>query len=140
MCPDADNPASVFTSIGKNVTSATTAAFDGQSKPNHITMIGATPTSGNAEKKLPSGSRRRRGRGGESCSPQRAAPSRPESTTAQKPAEAEPATVGSRSNSSVVAAPHRTPARPNVIARDPPVQAAAANSSAAASVSANSIG
>jgi len=32
MCPDADNPASEFTSIGKNVTSATTAAFDGQSK------------------------------------------------------------------------------------------------------------
>src|SRR3979490_495002 len=59
MGPDADNPASVFTSIGKNVTSATTAAFDGQSKPNHITMIGATPTSGNAEKKLPSGSRPR---------------------------------------------------------------------------------
>ena len=42
MCPDADNPASELTSIGKNVTSATTAAFDGQSKPNHITMIGAT--------------------------------------------------------------------------------------------------
>src|SRR6202049_5401084 len=59
MCPDADRPASAFTSIGKNVTSATTAAFDGQSKPNHITMIGATPTSGSAEKKLPSGSRPR---------------------------------------------------------------------------------
>src|SRR6266481_2442767 len=59
MCPDADNPASVFTSIGKNVTSATTAAVDGQSKPNHITMIGATPTSGSAEKKLPRGSRPR---------------------------------------------------------------------------------
>src|SRR5271156_4449542 len=42
--------------MGKKVTSATTAAFDGQSKPNHITMIGATPTSGSAEKKLPSGS------------------------------------------------------------------------------------
>src|SRR5712672_3789323 len=59
MWPDADNAASAFTSIGKNVTSATTAAFDGQSKPNHITMIGATPTSGSAEKKLPSGSRPR---------------------------------------------------------------------------------
>ena len=35
---------------------ATTAAFDGQSKPNHITMIGATPTIGSAETKLPSGS------------------------------------------------------------------------------------
>ncbi len=33
----------------------TTAAFDGQSKPNHITMIGAMPTIGSAETKLPSG-------------------------------------------------------------------------------------
>ena len=49
----------MFTSIGKKVTSATTAAFDGQSKPNHITMIGASPTSGSAEKKLPSGNRPR---------------------------------------------------------------------------------
>src|ERR1700759_1993140 len=48
-----------FTSIGKKVTSTTTAALEGQSKPNHITMIGATPTSGSAEKKLPSGSRPR---------------------------------------------------------------------------------
>src|SRR5258705_8463756 len=59
MWPEADSPASAFTSIGKNVTSATTGAFDGQSKPNHITMIGATPTNCNAEKKLPSGSRER---------------------------------------------------------------------------------
>ena len=34
----------VFTSIGKKVMTMTTAAFDGQSKPNHITMIGAIPT------------------------------------------------------------------------------------------------
>ena len=34
----------------------TTAAFDCQSKPNHITMIGATPTIGSAETRLPSGS------------------------------------------------------------------------------------
>ena len=45
-----------LTSIGKNVITTTTAAFDGQSKPNHITMIGATPTIGSAETKLPSGS------------------------------------------------------------------------------------
>ena len=37
----------------------TTAAFDGQSKPNHMTMIGATPTIGSAETRLPSGSRPR---------------------------------------------------------------------------------
>src|SRR3984893_123635 len=59
MCPDAERPASVFTSIGKNVTSATTAAFDGQSKPHHTTMTGAPPTSGSAEKKLPGGNRPR---------------------------------------------------------------------------------
>ena len=40
------SPASVLTSIGKNVISATTAAFDCQSKPNHMTKIGAMPTSG----------------------------------------------------------------------------------------------
>ena len=39
----------------------TTAAFDCQSKPNHITMIGAMPTIGSAETKLPSGSRPRAG-------------------------------------------------------------------------------
>ena len=49
----------MFTSIGKNVITTTTAAFDGQSKPNHITMIGAMPTIGSAETKLPSGSRPR---------------------------------------------------------------------------------
>ena len=38
---------------------ATTAAFDCQSKPNHITMIGAMPTTGSAETKLPSGSKPR---------------------------------------------------------------------------------
>ena len=37
----------------------TTAAFEGQSKPNHITMIGATPMIGSAETKLPIGSRPR---------------------------------------------------------------------------------
>ena len=56
MCPAALSPASVFTSIGKNVMTTTTAAFDGQSKPNHITMIGAMPTIGRAETKLPIGS------------------------------------------------------------------------------------
>ena len=52
-------PATVFTSIGKNVMITTTAAFDCQSKPNHITMIGAMPTIGSAETKLPIGSRPR---------------------------------------------------------------------------------
>ena len=33
----------------------TTAALEGQSNPNHITMIGAMPTIGRAETKLPSG-------------------------------------------------------------------------------------
>jgi len=55
MAGGGKGPAMALTSIGKNVTSTTTAAFDGQSKPNNITMIGATPTSGKAEKKLPSG-------------------------------------------------------------------------------------
>ena len=49
----------VFTSIGKKVITTTTAAFDCQSKPNHITMIGATPTIGSAETRLPIGSRPR---------------------------------------------------------------------------------
>ena len=33
----------------------TTAAFDCQSKPNHITRMGATPTIGSAAARLPSG-------------------------------------------------------------------------------------
>jgi len=49
MCPDADNPASEFTSIGKNVTSATTAAFTAsQSRTHHHDR--ATPTNGNARR------------------------------------------------------------------------------------------
>ena len=50
------SPASVLTSIGKNVTTTITAAFDCQSNPNHITMIGAMPTMGMALSKLHSGS------------------------------------------------------------------------------------
>ena len=46
-------------SIGKNVIRTTTAAFDGHSKPNHITMIGATATSGIALVSEASGSRPR---------------------------------------------------------------------------------
>ena len=49
----------MFTSIGKKVITTTTAAFDCQSKPNHITMIGATPTIGSAETRLPIGKRPR---------------------------------------------------------------------------------
>ena len=50
----------MFTSIGKKVMMTTTAAFDCQSKPNHITMIGATPMIGSADTMLPIGSRPRR--------------------------------------------------------------------------------
>src|ERR1019366_3497463 len=52
-------PAMVLISIGKNVITTMTAALEGQSKPNHITMMGATPTTGTALTKLPSGSRPR---------------------------------------------------------------------------------
>ena len=50
----------MFTSIGKNTISTTTAAFNSQSKPNHITMIGAMPMIGSALTKLPTGSSPRR--------------------------------------------------------------------------------
>ena len=49
----------MLTSIGKKVITTTTAAFDCQSKPNHITMIGAMPTIGSAETRLPIGMRPR---------------------------------------------------------------------------------
>ena len=52
MAPAAASPALVFTSIGKKVMTTTTAAFDGQSKPNHITMIGAMPTIGRARDEI----------------------------------------------------------------------------------------
>ena len=53
----------MFTSIGKKVITTTTAALDCQSKPNHITMIGAMPMIGRAATKLPSGSSPRRRNG-----------------------------------------------------------------------------
>ena len=56
MVSDAASPAIVFTSTGKNTMTTTTAAFDCQSKPNHITRIGAMPTIGRAATKLPTGS------------------------------------------------------------------------------------
>ena len=59
MASAAASPATVFTSIGKKVMTTTTAALDGQSKPNHITMIGAMPTIGSAETRLPTGRRPR---------------------------------------------------------------------------------
>src|SRR3546814_15207565 len=59
MAPLAPRPAIVFTSIGKKVITTTTAALDGQSKPNHITRIGAMPITGRADTKLPSGTRPR---------------------------------------------------------------------------------
>ena len=42
----ASKPCTVFTRIGKNTMTTTTAAFDCQSKTNQLTMIGATPTMG----------------------------------------------------------------------------------------------
>ncbi len=56
MALEAARPCTVFTSIGKKVITMTTAALDGQSKPNHMTMIAAMPITGKAETKLPSGS------------------------------------------------------------------------------------
>ena len=56
----------MLTSIGKNTISTTTAAFDCQSKPNHITMIGAMPMIGSAATKLPTGSSPRRRNGSRS--------------------------------------------------------------------------
>jgi hypothetical protein len=50
------SPCTAFTSIGKNTITTTTAAFDCQSNPNHITKIGAMPTIGSAAMKLPTGS------------------------------------------------------------------------------------
>ncbi|MCY1542054.1 hypothetical protein D9M68_777780 [compost metagenome] len=50
-------PATVLTSMGKKVIATTTAALDCQSKPNHITMIGAMPIMGKADMKLPIGNR-----------------------------------------------------------------------------------
>ena len=61
--PAAARPATVFTSIGKKVMITTTAALDCQSKPNHMTMIGAMPTIGRAETRLPSGRSPRRRNG-----------------------------------------------------------------------------
>ena len=51
---DICNPCIVFISIGKNTITVTTADFDSQSKPNHITKIGAVPTMGRAAIKFQS--------------------------------------------------------------------------------------
>ena len=59
IAPALESPAIVLTSMGKKVITTTTAAFDCQSNPNHITMIGATPTIGSAETRLPIGIRPR---------------------------------------------------------------------------------
>ena len=53
------SPCTVLTSIGKNTITTTTAALDCQSKPNHITRIGAMPMIGRAATKFPTGSRPR---------------------------------------------------------------------------------
>ena len=54
------SPSTVFTSMGKNTMTTTTAALDCQSKPNHMTRIGAMPITGSAATKLPTGSSPRR--------------------------------------------------------------------------------
>src|SRR5260370_35935023 len=71
---------------------------------------------------------------------QRPRQGKPEGAVAQTPATADPAMSGSRNRTSVVNAPHRTPAKPAAMAGNPPAQAAAAKSSAAASVNADNIG
>ncbi len=43
--------------MGKKVISTTTAALDGQSKPNHITMIGAMPTEAKGRDEIADGQR-----------------------------------------------------------------------------------
>jgi hypothetical protein len=53
------SPARVLTSIGNTVIKTTTAAFDGQPKPNHMTMIGAMPMIGIALMSWPTGVRPR---------------------------------------------------------------------------------
>ena len=45
--------------MGKKVMTTTIAALDCQSKPNHMTRMGATPTMGSAAIRFPSGSRPR---------------------------------------------------------------------------------
>ena len=49
------SPATALMRTGKNTIALTTAAFDSQPKPNHVTMIGATPTMGSAATKFPMG-------------------------------------------------------------------------------------
>ena len=53
----------MLTSIGKKVITTTTAALEGQSKPNHITMMGAMPMIGRADTRLPIGRSPRRKKG-----------------------------------------------------------------------------
>ena len=67
----------------------TTAALDCQSKPNHITMIGAMPMIGSAETKLPIGSRPRLRNGERSTSdgddePGQLPSAKPDSTALRK--------------------------------------------------------
>ena len=57
MLPRPSDPSTVFTSMGKKHMITTTAALECQSKPNHITMIGAMPMIGSAATKLPTGHR-----------------------------------------------------------------------------------
>ena len=73
----------MLTSIGKNVTTTITAAFDCQSKPNHMTMIGAMPTIGIALSRLVSGSRPRLRNGMRSAT---MATTKPEAEPSAKPA------------------------------------------------------
>jgi len=87
-----------FTSIGKKVIATTTAAFDCQSKPNHITMIGAMPTMGMALARPPSGRMPRRRSGEPSIA---IAASRPALQPIAQPGNTERNTVWRKSAASV---------------------------------------
>lgn len=89
---------------GKKVISKTTATFDGQSKPNHITAIGATPTSGIVPVSAATGSRPRCRKGERSIAMPQAMP-RPEPS--RKPVRTDLSTVCTKSPPSVAARSHR---------------------------------
>ena len=90
------------TSIGKNVISTTTAALLGQSKPNHITAIGATATSGTVLVSDANGSRPRCKNGARSMATATAKPraepsAQPTSTALSTVCTKSPSRVGHRS-------------------------------------------
>ena len=105
-------PASVAMSIGKNVIRTTTAAFDGHSKPNHITMIGATATSGIALVSEASGSRPRCRNGRRSIATPTAKPSAEPSAQPTAPTSAPSARSRGRACPTARASTARSPTAP----------------------------